>query len=91
MGILTFNTDEWRVSNEFLDGDVVQVIRDEMADSEEEGEIEHNAEQEVLTEQRAPKKNMPCPSQRYPLRHHLRKELTMDFNLSTFLFMYQTL
>jgi len=38
MGIPAFKTDEWRVSNEFPDSDVVQIIRDEMVDFEEEGE-----------------------------------------------------
>jgi hypothetical protein len=38
MGTPTFKTDKWRVSNEFLDSDVVQIIRDELADSDEEGE-----------------------------------------------------
>jgi hypothetical protein len=38
MGTPTFKTDEWRVSNEFPDSDVVQIILDELADSDEEGE-----------------------------------------------------
>jgi len=37
MGIPAFKTDEWRVSNEFPDSDVVQIIRDEVVDFEEEG------------------------------------------------------
>jgi len=52
-GIPTFKTDEWRVSNEFPDSDIVQIIRDEMVDemvdSGEEGEdpgmvSEHNTD-----------------------------------------------
>ena len=64
MGIPTLKTDEWRVSNKFPDSDVIQIIRDEMADSEEEGEdpIEHNAEQEVPAEQRARKRTMSTVS-----------------------------
>ena len=63
MGIPTFKTDEWRVSNEFPDSDVIQIIRDEMADSEEgEDPIEHNAEQEVPAEQRARKRAMSTVS-----------------------------
>ncbi|KIJ89751.1 hypothetical protein K443DRAFT_15818 [Laccaria amethystina LaAM-08-1] len=55
MGIPTFSTDEWRVSNEFPDSDVVQIIEDEMVDSEEEGEdpgiSKHNAEQDGVESQ----------------------------------------
>jgi hypothetical protein len=76
MGIPTFKTDEWRVSNEFPDSDVVQIIRDEMVDSGEEGEdpgpggmsrmtrmSEHNdAEQEVVVERHARKRTMSTVS-----------------------------
>ena len=54
MGIPTLKTSEWRDSNEFPDSDVIQIIRDEMVDSGEEGEnpagmmSEHNVEQETV-------------------------------------------
>jgi hypothetical protein len=45
MSIPTFMTDEWRVSIKFPDSDVVQIIRDEMADSDEEdGDHDHDLE-----------------------------------------------
>ena len=63
MGIPTFKTDEWRVSNEFPDSDVVHIIQDEMVDSGEEGEdpgvmSDHEIDQEVALELRARKRAM---------------------------------
>ena len=53
MGIPTLKTDEWRDFNEIPDSDVIQIIREEMVDSGEEGEdpgimSENNAGQETV-------------------------------------------
>ena len=49
MDIPPFKTDEWKVLNEITGSDVVEIIRDEMADSGEEEEnpgVMHNCEVE---------------------------------------------
>lgn len=50
MGIPVLKTEAWRVSNEFPDSDVVQVIQEEMVDSGEEGDImiDHDVEREAV-------------------------------------------
>ena len=60
LGIPTFKTDEWRDSNESPDGDVIQIIQDEMVDSGQESEAgmmgEHNAKQDTLAVERLAQK-----------------------------------
>ena len=68
MGIPTFKTDEWRDFNQFPDSDAIQIIRDKMVDSGEEGEEpgvmkEHNVEQgEDQVERHARKRAMSTVS-----------------------------
>ena len=69
MGIPTIKTDEWRDANEFPDSDAIQIIRDEMVDSKEEGEdpghgmgSEHNDEHEAVDSRQARKRAMSTVS-----------------------------